>query len=295
MAAPNSAYRTSVVDIYDALLIQVSHKCAIPAVDKATFLSRFKLDDIFAVDLPDGTGWIGMVNVTGQNYNYHAPARVGALTESRPEGMYVFLNDGGLNTSGFTSITSVDNAGNYGTLTFWATFVSAFYHVSNQYGFRMYIFDGVSYNFYDELIKYNIPANESEVGVLGFFNLPESNSGQARIMSFITNSEKTYLSTNRYIQVNWMSFEISGGWDRTTGNATANLSAAPMKAFSYVATIFWGDLTGGGGNFNVTFNFGIGVTQDSVNTDSYFDKNEADEVFVEANDTIFQSNMQLVF
>lgn len=134
MAAPAEAYRTK--SLYARNLANsadIQHLTAILQTDKPTMLSRFAIDGIFNVNLPDGTdGVIGYCKIGSPNYNLHNTARQGNL-RVYDGGDCVLFHDAGLNTLPWCDVPVMVSAQNGNIQVKQPTFKAAYYLNTTEY------------------------------------------------------------------------------------------------------------------------------------------------------------------
>lgn len=133
MAVPSGAYRTQ--SLYGMTTDEevVEHKIAILQEDEETHKERFYLDAIFSDKISGVDGAIGIVYPSSPNYEMHNIETRGGALRQGANGVY--LNDAGLNTKGIGWINE-DTLLWANNLRFDATFKSAYYIDTDEYGFE---------------------------------------------------------------------------------------------------------------------------------------------------------------
>lgn len=191
----------------------VSNLAAIMQVNRATMLSRFYLDSLFAVKGQDGTdGVIGLVRIGGENEKMHNTTTRGGVGRARlSDGDYRMLNDAGLNTKGIVLSASIPNQqGHVSAVTGEIRFKSAYYIASanTQYGVKY----RQDFDSWQELYAEQSLNANSEVTLTFKFPTLRPNTG-LDVRPFIRNSEGEYVFSDLYSTIFresiMMSYDIS--------------------------------------------------------------------------------------
>ena len=96
MSAPNEAFLTPKLNTYNSVLTQ--HYRAILTDSKEILKERFYLDDLLITKDGSGdNGFVGLVKVDGDNYQFHHPIRIGTI-KLYNSGVQTTYTDAGLNT-----------------------------------------------------------------------------------------------------------------------------------------------------------------------------------------------------
>lgn len=192
MSAPISAYRDGKLNMGQPSDPK-SHLIAILQTSKAVMLSRFYLDELLPVKLPDGTdGVVGAVIIGGANEEMHNITTRGGggriMVAGQPARL---LNDAGLNTSGIIndlgSILEENNVENFIIPTI--TSKSA-YWVDGTFGVE-YSINGGAWTKIP--ISYQTANNEVTVTDFNIAEYFEYNQ-EVSIRLYHENAEKTYRS-----------------------------------------------------------------------------------------------------